>query len=144
MTVVKAYVGMVICIAALLLNLGSRWRWPVSFTPRSTYPREKNPGSNWIGGLMAPREILDVSVKRKICIFRGSNLYYTVPEYTILYCVILYYNILYYTTQYYTVLILYNTTLCCSIPYYTILYSTILYCTMLLYNILYYIYYTIL
>jgi hypothetical protein len=29
--------------APCILNLGTRWRWMVSFTPRPLYPREKSP-----------------------------------------------------------------------------------------------------
>jgi len=31
------------CIAPLIINLGTRWRWVVSFTPRPLYPRGKSP-----------------------------------------------------------------------------------------------------
>jgi hypothetical protein len=31
------------CIAPLILNLDTRWRWVVTFTTRSLYPRGKNP-----------------------------------------------------------------------------------------------------
>jgi hypothetical protein len=37
----KAYWGSG-CIAPRLLDLGTRWRWVVSFTPRSLYPRGKH------------------------------------------------------------------------------------------------------
>jgi len=30
-------------IAPLILDLGTRWRWVVSFTPRPLYPQEKSP-----------------------------------------------------------------------------------------------------
>jgi len=39
----------------------------VSFTPRSLYPRERVPGSHWIGGWVGPRFGLNTAVvKRKI------------------------------------------------------------------------------
>jgi hypothetical protein len=31
-------------------DLGTRWRWVVSFTPRPLYPRERTPDTRWIGG----------------------------------------------------------------------------------------------
>jgi hypothetical protein len=39
---VKAYRG-TRGIAPLILNLGTRWRWVVNFTPRPLYPRKINP-----------------------------------------------------------------------------------------------------
>ena len=53
-------------IAALLLNLGARWRWMVSFTPRSIYPCEKRAGSLWMGDWMGSTASLDIMEKRKI------------------------------------------------------------------------------
>jgi hypothetical protein len=41
------------------LDLGTTWRWVVSFTPRSLYPRGKSPSTHWIGGWMGPRANLD-------------------------------------------------------------------------------------
>jgi hypothetical protein len=46
-------------IAPRILDLGTRWRWVVSFTPRSIYAQRKNPGSHWIGGWVGPRAGLD-------------------------------------------------------------------------------------
>jgi hypothetical protein len=53
-------------IAARILDLGTRWRWVVSFTPRPLYPQRKNPSTHWIGGWEGPRGGLDAVVKRKI------------------------------------------------------------------------------
>jgi hypothetical protein len=36
-------------VALLLLDLGARWRWVASTTPRPMYPRER-PGTHWTGG----------------------------------------------------------------------------------------------
>jgi hypothetical protein len=47
-------------------DLGIRWRLIVSFTPRPLYPREKAPGTHWIGGWMGSRAVLDAVMKRKI------------------------------------------------------------------------------
>jgi hypothetical protein len=40
-------------------DLGTRWRWVISFTPRPFYPEERLPGTHWIGGWVGP------SVKKK-------------------------------------------------------------------------------
>jgi len=34
-----------------VLDIGTRWRWVVSFTPPSLYPRERAPGTHWTGDL---------------------------------------------------------------------------------------------
>jgi hypothetical protein len=46
-------------IVQFFLDLGSKWRWVVRFTPRPLYPRGKNPGIHWIGGWVGPRAGLD-------------------------------------------------------------------------------------
>jgi hypothetical protein len=53
-------------MAPRIHDLGTRWRWVVSFTPRPLYLRERGPGTHWIGGWVGPRAILDAVVKRKI------------------------------------------------------------------------------
>jgi hypothetical protein len=53
-------------IAPRILDLGTRWRWVVSFTPLPLYPKERTPGNHWIGVWVGPRSILDTVVKRKI------------------------------------------------------------------------------
>jgi hypothetical protein len=53
-------------IAPRILDLSTRWRWVVSFTPRPLYPRGREPGTHWIGGWVGPRAVLDAAVKRKI------------------------------------------------------------------------------
>jgi hypothetical protein len=60
----------------LFLNLGTRWGWVVSVTPRPRFtPGERTPGSHWIGGWVGPRARLDAGARRKIlCPCRGSNL----------------------------------------------------------------------
>jgi hypothetical protein len=42
-------------------DLGTQWRIVVSFTPR-----ERDPGTHWIGDWAGPRVVLDAVVKRKI------------------------------------------------------------------------------
>jgi hypothetical protein len=49
-----------------ILDLGTRRRWIVSFTPRPLYPGERTSGTQWIGGLVGPRAGLDTVVGRKI------------------------------------------------------------------------------
>jgi hypothetical protein len=48
-------------IAPRILDLGTRWRCVVSFTPR-----ERASSTHWIGGLVGSRAVLDAVVKRKI------------------------------------------------------------------------------
>jgi hypothetical protein len=52
-------------MAPLILNLGARWRWAVSFMPWSLYPRKepRYPLGGWVG----PRTGLNILEKRKIC-----------------------------------------------------------------------------
>jgi hypothetical protein len=61
-------------IAPRILNLVTRWRWVVSFTPRYFAPRERSPGTDWLGGWVGPRAGLDTVVKIKIpSLCRDSN-----------------------------------------------------------------------
>jgi hypothetical protein len=60
-------------IATHILDLGTRWRWVVSFTIRQLYPQKKVPGTHWIGGWVGPRAVLDMVVKRKIPIHRWES-----------------------------------------------------------------------
>jgi hypothetical protein len=53
-------------IAPRMLDLGTRRRWVVSFTPRPLYPRERAPRTHWIGGWVGPRAVLETVIKRKI------------------------------------------------------------------------------
>jgi hypothetical protein len=70
----KAYWGGGGGIAPRVLDLGTKWRWAVSFTHLSLYPRERAPGTHWIGGWVGPRAGLDKVVERKILIpCRDSN-----------------------------------------------------------------------
>jgi hypothetical protein len=54
------------CIAPLILDLGTRWRWVVIFTPGRFTPRERAPGTHWMGGRVGLGAVLDAVVKRKI------------------------------------------------------------------------------
>jgi hypothetical protein len=49
-------------IAPRILNLSARWRCLVSFTPGGFTPRERTPGTHWIGGWVGPRVGLDAGV----------------------------------------------------------------------------------
>jgi hypothetical protein len=54
------------CIASLILNLGSRWRWVVSFMPQPLYPYGKNSRYPLHGIWVGPRASLDIFEKGKI------------------------------------------------------------------------------
>jgi hypothetical protein len=41
----------------LILDLGTRWRWVVSFTPRPFTPGKRDLGTHWIGGSVGPRAV---------------------------------------------------------------------------------------
>jgi hypothetical protein len=60
----KAYWGSG-SIAPCILDLGTKLRWVVSITSRPHYPRERVPGTHWIGGWVVPRAVLEAVVKRK-------------------------------------------------------------------------------
>jgi hypothetical protein len=49
-----------------ILNLGARWRWVDSFTPRPFYLRETVSGTHWIGGWVCSRVDLDAVAERNI------------------------------------------------------------------------------
>jgi hypothetical protein len=53
------------------LHLGSSWRRVVNFTPWPLYPRERAPGTQWIGGWVDPRAGLDNTEKRKFLTLSG-------------------------------------------------------------------------
>jgi hypothetical protein len=51
----------------LILDLGTRWEWVVSVTPRPRFiPEERTPGTHWIGGWVDLRAGFDAEAKRKI------------------------------------------------------------------------------
>jgi hypothetical protein len=56
--------------SSIILDLGSRWRRVVSFTPCRFTPGERAPGIHWIGGWVGPRAGLDA-------VENGRILYYT-------------------------------------------------------------------
>jgi hypothetical protein len=47
------------CIDTHFLDLGTSWRFVVSFTPLPLYPGERAPGTHFIGGWVDPRAGLD-------------------------------------------------------------------------------------
>jgi hypothetical protein len=49
------------------LDLGTRWRRVVRFTPLPFHPGERAPVTHWIGDWVGPRAILD-DMKRKVLI----------------------------------------------------------------------------
>jgi hypothetical protein len=64
----KTYGGVDACIAHFL-DLGTSWRWVVSFTPG-----ERAPGTHWIGGWVDPRSSLHDVEKRKFLTLSGLEL----------------------------------------------------------------------
>jgi hypothetical protein len=54
-----------------ILDLGTRRRWVVSFTPRPLYPRESPPGTNWIGGRLGSKASLEAMEQRKLLLLPG-------------------------------------------------------------------------
>jgi hypothetical protein len=56
-----------------MLDLGTSWRWVVSFTPWPLYPRGNIPGTNWTVGWVGPRIDRDVGGGEKSCPYRDSN-----------------------------------------------------------------------
>jgi hypothetical protein len=62
------------CIDPHFLDLGTSWKWVVSFTPRPLYPRGKSPNIHWIGGWIDPRAGLDNVEKRKFLTLSGLKL----------------------------------------------------------------------
>jgi hypothetical protein len=62
---IEVYWGMEVQLHTFV-DLGTRWRWVVSFTPGRFTTRERTPGTHWTGGWVGPRIVLDAVVKRKI------------------------------------------------------------------------------
>jgi hypothetical protein len=61
--------------SSTIFNVGTRWRWVVSFTSRPLYPWGKFPRTHCIGGCVDPTDGLDAVEKRNIfCRYRESNL----------------------------------------------------------------------
>jgi hypothetical protein len=57
-----------------ILDLGTRWRWVLSFTPRPLYTRGKNlRGTLWIRGWVDHRAGLDAVEERKILPLRNRT-----------------------------------------------------------------------
>jgi hypothetical protein len=51
----------------LIYDLGTRWGWVVSVTPRPRFtPGKTTAGSHWTGGWVGPRTVLDTEVRGKI------------------------------------------------------------------------------
>jgi hypothetical protein len=56
-----------------IFDLGTRWRWVVSFAPWSLFPREIVSSTHWIGDWVGLRASLDAMEMRKIFHCRESN-----------------------------------------------------------------------
>jgi hypothetical protein len=61
----KAYGGVEVQLHAFLTSALDGGEWSASRSDRFT-PRERAPGTHWIGGWVGPRAVLDTVVKRKI------------------------------------------------------------------------------
>jgi hypothetical protein len=62
------------CIDPHFLDLGTSWRWVVSFTPRPLYPLERASGTHCIGGWVDPRGGLDSMEKWNFFTLPGFEL----------------------------------------------------------------------
>jgi hypothetical protein len=70
----KAYEGVDVYVDPHFLGLSTSWRWVVSFTPLPLYPRERAPGTHFIGGWVHPRASLDDMEKWKFFTLPGLEL----------------------------------------------------------------------
>jgi hypothetical protein len=61
------------CIEPHLLDLDTNWEWTAS-RPGHITPRERAPGTHWIGGWVDPRAGLDDVEKRKFLTLPGLEL----------------------------------------------------------------------
>jgi hypothetical protein len=61
------------CVDPHFLDLGTSWRWVVSFTALSLYPGERAPGTHWIGWV-GPRAGVDDMEKGKFFSLPGLEL----------------------------------------------------------------------
>jgi hypothetical protein len=61
----KAYWGVEVYLHAFLISALDGGEWPVLRSGRFI-PRERAPGTHWIGSWMGPSAVLDTVVKRKI------------------------------------------------------------------------------
>jgi hypothetical protein len=60
--------------SSTILDLSTRWRWVVSFTPRPLCPREVTTGTHWIGGWVGPKVRLNAVEQRRIsCPYREDQ-----------------------------------------------------------------------
>jgi hypothetical protein len=62
------------CVDPHFHDLGTSWRWVVSFTPRSRFPRERAPGTHWIEGWVDLKADLDDFEKRQHLTLPGLEL----------------------------------------------------------------------
>jgi hypothetical protein len=56
-----------------ILDLGTRWRWVVSFSPGNFTPREGAPGTHWKGGWVGPRAGLHAVLKSFALVGNGTS-----------------------------------------------------------------------
>jgi hypothetical protein len=71
----NTYGGMDVQMHIFLISAlaGGGWRRVVSFMPSSFTPKERAPGTHWIGGWVGPRTSLDDVEGRKILPLQGLN-----------------------------------------------------------------------
>jgi hypothetical protein len=65
----KTYVG--VEVSSTVLDVGTKWKWVVSFTPLPLYTRGKSVGTLWIGDCVGPRVGLDAVEKGKTLALPG-------------------------------------------------------------------------
>lgn len=70
--IMMAYRG-IRCIAPLIFNLSSRWRWVNGFMLWSLYAQEMDPRTHWIQEWVDPRACLDM-VERTLLLCQEFNL----------------------------------------------------------------------
>lgn len=56
-----------------IINLGTSWRWVVSFSPWLFYPRRNNPGTHKIQSCVCPRAGMNAFKKKKICLIKNRT-----------------------------------------------------------------------
>jgi hypothetical protein len=65
--------------SSIIINLGTRWRWMVSFTPPAVLPQEKAPGTRRIWGWVGPRASMDAVEKNLLSLPRMERRFPACP-----------------------------------------------------------------
>jgi hypothetical protein len=61
------------CMDPRFLDLGTSWRWVVSFPHRPLYPRRRAPGTHWMGGWVLPEPVWTTWRNEISCYHRDSK-----------------------------------------------------------------------